>query len=562
MKSKKLLAMLLSGILAFSLAACGNSEPTAASSGSSTSVSTASGASTASKNDPIGKYGEAVTLTWGVPATSVQQFKNGDTYDNNVWSRKIKEDLNVDLKVAWTADLNTEAYNNKLKLCLASGDLPDIFKGNYSIFKQAYEAGYLKDLTEVFDSYAGEYMSGVKDKYKDSFNYVSFDGKMFGIPSLNDNTQMATLLWIRQDWLDNLGMKAPTTIDELYDLAYAFTYKDPDKNGKDDTFGLGLHNQIVSADHASLLGLSGAWGVPLFRQEMFYRDKSGKVTSPVIQPEMKEVLKFVQKMYKDKIIDKEFVVKDQSGLAEDIGKGKIGMAFGQQWGTWYPWNLAFENYGAVVHPYPIPTQEGYDYKLGYNSNCSGDILMVNAKCKNPEAVIKIYNHYNTICNLDMPKETADIYTNDEQYRFNPCWINEPQETTFAPIYREVNKTGDVSSLPQDMVTKYNTYMAFEKGESKKSDAYGLWGVYSQIGSMHIIQTKYQPDNALVQSIMGVQPDSYVEYGPTLEKMVLEQYTKMIMGADVDSTFDTFVQNWLKVGGKKILDDLETMYPPK
>lgn len=555
MKSKQIVAMLLSATLALSLAGCGGSE-TATSTGSTPSGSSVS-------VDPMGKYAEPVTLTWGVPATSVQKFKNGDTYDNNVWSRKILEDLNIKLEVAWTADVNTEAYRSKLKLCLASGDLPDIFKGDYTIFKQAQEAGYLKDMTADFGTYAGDYMSKMKVSYPDSFNYASIDGKLLGIPALNNNTSMGTLLWIRQDWLEKLNMKAPTTMDELYDLAYAFTYKDPDGNGKNDTFGLGLQNQLVTADHASLLGLAGAWGVPLFRQEMFYRDDAGKVTSPLIQNEMKDVLKYTQKMYKAGIIDKEFVVKDQSGVAEDISKGKIGMAYGQQWGTWYPWNLAYENFGATVKAYPIPTQEGFKYKLGYNSNASGDILMVNAKSKNAEAVVKLFNHYNSICNLDMTKETADIYSNDEQYRYNPCFINEPQETSFAPLYRKVLESGDTSSLPLDMVTKYNDFMAFDKGESKESDAYGLWGVYSKIGSMHIIQTKYEPDGALVQSIMGVQPESYIEYGSTLEKIVLEQYTKMIAGgADVDSTFDAFVKNWLAVGGKKILDELDTMYPAK
>lgn len=43
---------------------------------------------------------------------------------------------------------------------------------------------------------------------------------------------------IRQDWLENLGLEMPTSLDELYDVLYAFTYNDPDGNGVDDTYGI------------------------------------------------------------------------------------------------------------------------------------------------------------------------------------------------------------------------------------------------------------------------------------------------------------------------------------
>ncbi len=35
-------------------------------------------------------------------------------------------------------------------------------------------------------------------------------------------------MWIRQDWLDNLGLEAPRTWDELVAVAEAFVKEDPD----------------------------------------------------------------------------------------------------------------------------------------------------------------------------------------------------------------------------------------------------------------------------------------------------------------------------------------------
>ena len=51
------------------------------------------------------------------------------------------------------------------------------------------------------------------------------------------NSATYTLLNVRQDWLDKLGLTVPKTVDDVYKVAYAFTYNDPDGNGKNDTIG-------------------------------------------------------------------------------------------------------------------------------------------------------------------------------------------------------------------------------------------------------------------------------------------------------------------------------------
>ena len=45
-------------------------------------------------------------------------------------------------------------------------------------------------------------------------------------------------IFIRKDWLENVGMEMPTTWEDLYNVAHAFTYDDPDGNGVKDTYGL------------------------------------------------------------------------------------------------------------------------------------------------------------------------------------------------------------------------------------------------------------------------------------------------------------------------------------
>ncbi|MDR2657460.1 MAG: hypothetical protein LBB86_06515, partial [Oscillospiraceae bacterium] len=63
-------------------------------------------------------YEAPVKITWGVQASQVQQFFDGDTYDNNRWSKLIKNKLNIDLEVAFSADITTDAYRDKLNALL------------------------------------------------------------------------------------------------------------------------------------------------------------------------------------------------------------------------------------------------------------------------------------------------------------------------------------------------------------------------------------------------------------------------------------------------------------
>src|SRR5690606_35611206 len=62
------------------------------------------------------------------------------------------------------------------------------------------------------------------------------DGKSYGVPY----SGQANALFIRSDWLENLGLEAPTNWDELVEVATAFTEQDPDGNGIDDTYGLAV----------------------------------------------------------------------------------------------------------------------------------------------------------------------------------------------------------------------------------------------------------------------------------------------------------------------------------
>jgi putative aldouronate transport system substrate-binding protein len=513
--------------------------------------------------DPLGKYNPPITLSWGVNSSAVQQFKGGDTYENNIWTRRYKDDLGIIISIDFTADGSSGAYNNRLNLALASGDLPDIVSEvPYQLFRQAVDGGLVTDITEIYDQYAGERMKAIKQRYPAAFDYASVNGRLYGMAGLNDNRQFATVLWIRDDWLKNLGLDAPTTIDELVEVARAFTFKDPDGNGLNDTYGLGLQNGLVSANFGHITGILSAFGVPAYEHSLYYREENGKINFSYLNPGTKDALRLVQRMYREGLVDPEFNVKDTNKYADDIASGKVGMHFGLQWGTWWPWNGLWTASKVTAHPYPVPTVPGITPKTAYQNNQSGNLTILNSRVKNPEAFIKMFNLYINLINTDTSDEDFSTYFADEQHRFSPTKVTEPQEPNYGPLYWEAFRAGSPSSLPNTLKHRYNQILGFANGTDTSTDAYGVWGQYSLEGSMYVIMNEYAPKGWMVEGILGARvPETYITNSSTLQTITEQAFTEIIMGADINQ-YENYTQNWLRAGGQQILNEMEVLYPAR
>jgi putative aldouronate transport system substrate-binding protein len=109
-----------------SIASCGTATP-AATAATAAAATTAAATTKEAAIDPLAPYSETVTVTWAFQTAAAVKLLDGDTNENNRWSRLLKEKLNIDLKLAFVADSSTDAYKTKLNAVIASGDLPDIF---------------------------------------------------------------------------------------------------------------------------------------------------------------------------------------------------------------------------------------------------------------------------------------------------------------------------------------------------------------------------------------------------------------------------------------------------
>jgi putative aldouronate transport system substrate-binding protein len=242
---------------------------------------------------------------------------NLPTPDKDIIKQELDKALNIDLGL--TVYPSKDDYVNQLNVRMSSGNFPDLFiVDNRQQLVQYANQGLLLDLTPYMD------------KLQQTVNYIGeesvkksmVDGKVFAItksPQIPYNT-----LWIRKDWLDKLKLQVPTTIEQLKDVAVAFTTQDPDGNGKPDTFGL-TGSKLLA--FSSVFGAFGV-GMPVDvgMPGNFY-EKDGAIVNALYDPAMKDALSFIQQMIASGAVDPELMANNALQHQEKAIKGQAGIVY-------------------------------------------------------------------------------------------------------------------------------------------------------------------------------------------------------------------------------------------
>jgi len=218
--------------------------------------------------------------------------------------------LNADLDITW---IPTSAWDERLNVTLASRDLPMVlFAKKTPNIMNAALAGAFWEINPYLDKY--EFLRGIPPVTVEG---DSIKGTYYGISRLRDLAR--SCVRYREDWLEALGLKKPETLDEFYEMLRAFTYDDPDKNGVDDTIGFLADGRLwIVEDLAIWLGAPNVYTVT----------KDGKFIPSHETEEYLQTLKFIKKLYDEKILNEDFAILPKSEIDSVVYTGKVGAYFG------------------------------------------------------------------------------------------------------------------------------------------------------------------------------------------------------------------------------------------
>lgn len=211
---------------------------------------------------------------------------------------------------------------------------------------------------------------------------ITYDGgSIYGVFNKSEG---GTMPIVRKDWMDKLGLQQPKTLDEFYYVLKSFKEKDPDGNGKNDTYGLS------TAGLYDIQPFMSATGV----KYKYVLDNNGKRSIPYATEAAVPVYNWLAKLYKEGILDPNFVTNDTGKMRELFLTDRVGMVT-----YWDAWVGLFNNMRLQKDPNTKFYAEGITGAKGPNDYMlhRGDpsLWAIPVNAKNPEGAIKFLEYWHS-----------------------------------------------------------------------------------------------------------------------------------------------------------------------
>ena len=244
-------------------------------------------------------------ITWmGYPTNSSSQ-------EGTFPEQLLENKFGVDIKPYFLPYGN---YNDKKTMMISGGEIPDLIYEMDPMYVSAdVSQNVLCEISyETIKKYCPTIYKQITENAPSAWLYSYVDGKNYGIPNLNFlNAKTKIGMW-REDWLKNVGIdKVPETIDEMYVALQKFTKEDPDKNGKNDTYGM---TGTITSWNLMFTDIFGAYGVIPFN---WVKDKNGNVVYGGFEEGTYQALETLNKWYSEGLIHPDFILDSPSTTGKE-----------------------------------------------------------------------------------------------------------------------------------------------------------------------------------------------------------------------------------------------------
>jgi putative aldouronate transport system substrate-binding protein len=418
---------------------------------------------------------------------------------------------------------------DKLNILIASGEPYDaITTGGGTDFKALYadyaKKGALVELGPLIDKYGPNIKASVDPS---AFEAAKVDGKLYAIPTTSLSFA-SNSLFIRQDWLEKVGMKAPTTLDELVAVLKAFKEKDPGGNG-DKNVPL-----TINGDATFVNNIVGAFGMPNFWNEV-----NGKLTPRILDPRYKEYVDFMAELFKQGLLDKEFAANKDATTKEKFTSGKAGL-IPLNWADVPTITDALVKNVPTAKAVYISALKGKDGVSGLSATQGFDrITYIPKSSKNPEEAIKWMN-------AKLEKDvfrTMAIGEENKHYTFK-----DGAYTPIQPIFTdERNQANNFLTGTDDK--NYPTY--WQARVRKDMRLFDAWNFMNTI----------EPASTRIKDPLGFAPylTNFSKDFQKLNVLATEYTTKVIFGAESINGLEAFQQKFNSSGGEQSVKEVNDWY---
>ncbi|PZD94198.1 ABC transporter substrate-binding protein [Paenibacillus sambharensis] len=228
--------------------------------------------------------------------------------------RELEALTGTELVIDWVPD---DSYDEKMQAAFATGSLPQAVyiknAASLEMYRQAFRSGLFWEIGPLLSEFPH-----LRKLETEVLRNTAVDGKIYGLYQERPLSRQGIIY--RKDWADRLGLKEPTTIDELYVMLKRFTEEDPDGNGLDDTVGLANRSDLVYGAFktvGSYFGTPNGWGID-----------NGRLKPEFMFRAYKETLQFFRKLHQEGLMNRNFAVTGKQDQADLFVSGRAGVYIG------------------------------------------------------------------------------------------------------------------------------------------------------------------------------------------------------------------------------------------
>lgn len=532
---KKIVILSLIVILCFA-AGCQNKSkenaaPSASSPAASATDATASGPSTeAGYQGELPLTKEKVTLTLATHSgwsTTAPPPSN----DLPVW-KYLEELTNVHIEFQVTP---SSSYNDTMSSRIAAGQkLPDIFNMPSNAVDLAQQ-GMIIAQDELYDKYAyyskklfdepGAEFSSYKNLMKQA------DGKFYGFGNITVPTIQTPVIMLNMKWMEKLHLNIPTTTDELFEVLQAFRDDDPNGNGKPDEIPL-------TAEGANLYVLGDAFGLQGMWNGSWMLDSEGKLIHKKTSPQYKDFLTYVNKLYENKLLDKDILTVDWNKIQEYAANNLVGAAI-----YWSSGAIPLNSVSPLVNDpsgntrvfdpiLPLKGPSGIQAlynRLGYG----GDDMAISASSKNQELAFKWLDF---IYASPQAKDTIDWGIEGLTYKIVDGKKVKiiPEDKPWAEALSAIGGGQQPKAYIQYPEFMQNVLPDWFKDHMSNFDPY------------------YKDPDVLGFKLTAAEKSETKKYSSDLNTFIDESYAKFLMGNEPLSKYDDYLNKLKQIGYDKYM----------
>lgn len=281
----------------------------------------------------------------------------------------------------------TGGADEQFNLMIADGDLPDMLEYSWQTYpggpEKAIDDGVILKLNDIIDQYCPNLKAYLESRPDVDRQCKTDEGNYYAFPFVRGDPELQVTmgLFIRQDWLDDLDLEIPTTIDEWHTVLTAF------KEEKGATAPFSYEWTMASLTD----NMPFAYAYDATRT--MYIGDDGQVHYGAAEENYREYLRTMNQWYKEGLLDPDMLTSTYDTVTAKMTNGSAGASMGwagSRMGVWTTAALENDpNYELQPCPYPA-AEAGQTVKMGQIDNiCPNQgMVAISTSCEDVEAAAR------------------------------------------------------------------------------------------------------------------------------------------------------------------------------